>query len=97
MKPTKETIVRVVVTAVAVINAVATMLGAPQDLLNIDQTTAGIIYEGVSAVVTVVTTVWATWKNNSFTQPAITADNVKDLLKDGYDLTDAIDQIKKEA
>lgn len=96
MKPTKETIVRVVVTAVAVINAVATMLGAPQDLLNIDQTTAGIIYEGVSAVVTVVTTVWATWKNNSFTQPAITADGIKDLLKDGYELVDAVDELKKD-
>lgn len=97
MKPTKETIVRVVVTGVAVINAVATMLGAPQDLLNIDETTAGVIYEGVSAVVTVVTTVWATWKNNSFTQPAITADNVKDLLKDGYELTEAIDDLNKAA
>lgn len=96
MKPTKETIVRVVVTAVAVINAVATMLGAPQDLLNIDQTTAGIIYEGVSAVVTVVTTVWATWKNNSFTHPAITADGIKDLLKDGYELVDAVDELKKD-
>lgn len=97
MKPTKETIVRVVVTGVAVVNAVATMLGAPQDLLNIDETTAGVIYEGVSAVVTVVTTVWATWKNNSFTQPAITADNVKDLLKDGYELTEAIDDLNKAA
>lgn len=96
MKPTKETIVRVVVTAVAVINAVATMLGAPQDLLNIDQTTAGIIYEGVSAVVTVVTTVWATWKNNSFTKPAITADGIKDLLKDGYELVDAVGELKKD-
>lgn len=96
MNPTKETIVRVVVTAVAVINAVATMLGAPQDLLNIDQTTAGIIYEGVSAVVTVVTTVWVTWKNNSFTQPAITADGIKDLLKDGYELVDAVDELKKD-
>lgn len=97
MNVDKKTIVRVVVTAVAVINAVATMLGAPQDLLQIDETTAGVIYEGVSAVVTVAVSVWATWKNNSFTKPAITADNVKDLLKDGYDLTDAIDQIKKEA
>lgn len=97
MKPTKETIVRVVVTGVAVVNAVATMLGASQDLLQIDETTAGVIYEGVSGVVTVVVSVWATWKNNSFTKPAITADNVKDLLKDGYELTDAIDQIKKAA
>lgn len=96
MNVDKKTIVRVVVTAVAVINAVATMLGAPQDLLQIDETTAGVIYEGVSAVVTVVVSVWATWKNNSFTKPAITADNVKDLLKDGYELVDAVDELKKD-
>lgn len=93
MNVNKQTIVRVVITAVAVINAVATMLGAPQDFLQIDETTAGLIYEGVSAVITVVVSFWATWKNNSFTKPAITADGVKDLLKDGYKLTDAIKEL----
>lgn len=89
----KQTIIRVVITAVAVINAIAAMLGAPQDLLQIDETTAGIIYDGVSAIVLVATTVWTTWKNNSFTEPAITADKLMTLLKDGYDLTDAVKEL----
>lgn len=97
MNVSKETIVRVVVAAVAVINGILAMFGAPQDFFQIDATTAGVIYEGVSAVLSVAATAWATWKNNSFTEPAITADVIKDLLKDGYELTDAIDEMKKAA
>lgn len=96
MNVNKQTVVRVVITAVAVINGIATMFGAPQNLLQIDETTAGAIYEGVSALITVVTTCWVTWKNNSFTKPAITADKVQALLKDGYDLTGAVAELTNE-
>lgn len=89
----KRTIVRVVVAVVATINAVAVMLGGPQDLLQIDEAVAGLIYEAVSAVATIAATAWVGWKNNSFTGPAITADAVKDLLKNGYELTDALSEV----
>lgn len=96
MNVSKETIVRVAIAAIAVINAVAVMLGAPQNFLQIDESTIGAIYEGVSALFTVAATIWVTWKNNSFTEPAITADNVKNLLKEGYDLVDAAKELTKE-
>lgn len=93
MKPTKETIIRVVIAAIALINTVAAMCGAPQELLKIDGTTIGIIYEGVSAVITVVTTIWVAWQNNSFTAPAITADNVLKLLNAGVELLEAAKRV----
>lgn len=93
MNVSKQTIIRVAVAAIAVINGVLAMFGAPQDLLNIDETTAGMIYDALSAAFMVVMAVYTAWKNNSFTAPAITADKVMDLLKDGYQLTDAVKEL----
>ena len=39
------------------------------------------MYEGVSAIVTVVAAVWAWWKNNSFTKNAQAADAYLDDLR----------------
>ena len=43
------------------------------------------IYQGVSAIVAVIATLWAWWKNNSFTSAAIAGDIVKNEAKEkGY-------------
>lgn len=40
------------------------------------------IYEGVSIILTIIVTVWATWKNNSFTDEAQIVDvRLKELKK----------------
>lgn len=39
------------------------------------------IYEGVSLVLTIIVTIWATWKNNSFTTEAQMVDNQLKRLK----------------
>ena len=41
------------------------------------------IYMGLTAVFTVAAAVWAWWKNNSFTENAIAADEYKDMLNNG--------------
>lgn len=95
MKPTKETIIRVTLAAIALINAVAAMCGVDK-LLNIDGTTIGAIYDGVSALALAAATIWAAWKNNSFTVPAITADNVLRLLEQGEALLEAAKTVDEE-
>jgi SPP1 family holin len=40
------------------------------------------IYQGVSAIVAVIATLWAWWKNNSFTKEAIEADEYKKKIKE---------------
>ncbi|MEG2934119.1 MAG: phage holin, partial [Gordonibacter sp.] len=72
MNTKKKAIIRIAIAAVAVINAVAAMVGLPQ--LAIDQAMVEIVYEGVSALLLVGGSTWAAWKNNSITPEAITAD-----------------------
>lgn len=63
------TIVRTVVLLFALVNQVLTMAGkAPLPFTNEE------IAEGFSMVLTVGASLWAWWKNNSFTQAAIEAD-----------------------
>lgn len=73
MKVTKETVIRTIVLLVALANQVLTSLGK-NPLPFSDET----VYEMVSLLVTVVAAMWAWWKNNSFTQHALRAD---ELLK----------------
>ncbi len=65
----KETIVRTVVLVLALVNNVLTMCGKNPLPFSDEE-----LYLGVSSVVTVCVTLWAWWKNNSFTQNAIEAD-----------------------
>ncbi len=65
----KETIARTIVLILALLNNVLTMCGKNPLPFSDDE-----LYVGVSAVVTVCATLWAWWKNNSFTQNAIEAD-----------------------
>jgi SPP1 family holin len=72
----KETIIRTVVLALALINQILTALG--YSMIPIDD---DLITELLSLAFTIGASVWAWWKNNSFTKNAIEADKVLDTLK----------------
>jgi SPP1 family holin len=76
MKPSKETIVRTIALAVATINALAVMWGF--NPLPYDQEQ---VYAALSGVVEVALVIWSWWKNNSFTEAAIKADEYGIKLK----------------
>ena len=69
MKIKTDTIVRTIVAAIALLNSILIMTGKTP--LDLDENT---IYVAVSGIATIITTVWAWWKNNSFTQCALQAD-----------------------
>lgn len=71
-----DTIVRTIVLALALINNVLTMMGLNPLPFSNDE-----MYEGVSCFITTVVAVWAWWKNNSFTDAAITADQTMKKIK----------------
>ena len=77
MKNVKSsTIVRTVVLVVALINQALTMAG--KSLLPI---TDEQITELLTLALTIGSSLWAWWKNNSFTQAAITADEMMAEMK----------------
>lgn len=61
----KETIIRTIVLVIAIINNILTLLGK-----NPFPYTADEIENAVAIIFTVLATLWAWWKNNSFTLPA---------------------------
>ena len=69
MKTSSGTIVRTVVLIAALINQILTMTG--HSVLPFDEET---VAEGVSMFLTMAASVWAWWKNNSFTKEAKAAD-----------------------
>lgn len=76
MKP--ETIARTIVAAIALLNAVMVMIGKTP--LDLDENTIYVVCSGVAVI---ITTIWAWWKNNSFTKAAIIADDYMHELKAG--------------
>lgn len=76
MKIKKETIIRTVILAVALINQVLTLFGYSILPISNEQIT-----EIISLIFTIGASAWAWWKNNSFTQAAIEADEVLNELK----------------
>lgn len=76
MKPTVDTIIRTILLVVTIINQVLTSLGKNPIPFSDEE-----IYGALTTVATVVMTLWAWWKNNSFTQAAIQADAVMKRLK----------------
>ncbi len=71
-----QAIVRLVVLIIALVNQTLTLAGYnPLPFSEED------IYEGVSAVSTVVIALWAWWKNNSVTKEAQEADEYMRELK----------------
>ena len=75
MKIKKETIIRTVILALALINQILTAFGISVIPIGDDQIT-----ELISLVFTIGASVWAWWENNSFTKNAIEADKVLDEL-----------------
>ena len=75
-KVSVETIVRTVVLVATLINSVLTMLGKNPLPFSEDD-----LYTVLSAAATIAATVWAWWKNNSFTTEAIKADEYLHELK----------------
>ena len=73
-----DTIIRTIILAVALINQALTMAGKSIIPISDEQIT-----EVVSLVITIGASVWAWWKNNSFTKNAIKADKVLAELREG--------------
>jgi SPP1 family holin len=72
----KETIIRTVVLALALINQVLTAFGVSVIPIEDAQIT-----EFISLAFTIGASTWAWWKNNSFTKEALQADEVLKELK----------------
>ncbi len=72
----KQAIVRLIVLAIVLINQALVVAGWNPLPFSEDQ-----IYEGVSIVATVITSLWAWWKNNSITKEAQVADDYMKKLK----------------
>lgn len=82
-KATVETIVRTIVLAATLLNQLLTMFGKNPLPFAEDE-----LYSMLTAVVTVIVTIWAWWKNNSFTSKAIQADEYLTKLKSETDETE---------
>ena len=73
-----DTIARTIVLFIALCNQALAIAGKEVFPVTEDQ-----VYQVVTLVVTIGASVWAWWKNNSFTKPAIEADKVLAQLKNG--------------
>lgn len=71
-----DTIVRTIVLVIALANQILAIIGKDAFPVTEDQ-----IYQGVTLIATVGASVWAWWKNNSFTKQAIEADKTLVKLK----------------
>lgn len=81
MKPTTGTVVRVALLVIALINLGLSTLGiVPEEVVGNEEA-----YKIGSYIVTFVMSLITMWKNNSFTEPAIMADeymkSIKDVMK----------------
>lgn len=77
-KISKGTIIRTVVLIVALINQGLTITG--HSVLPFDEQE---ITDGLSMVLTAGASLWAWWKNNSFTKAALKGDNLVKAIKKG--------------
>lgn len=73
-----DTIIRTVLLVLALINQALTITGHAVLPVSDEQ-----VAELLSLVMTVGASLWAWWKNNSFTQAALEGDAVKDAIKRG--------------
>lgn len=71
MKVSKATIIRTVLLIFALINQALTIFGKPVLPISDEE-----VQELVSLALTVGSSLWAWWENNSFTQAALKADEV---------------------
>lgn len=73
-----NTIARTIVLILALINQGLAIAG--KETLPFTEDT---VYQAVSLIATIVASLWAWWKNNSFTKNAIEADKILAKLKKG--------------
>lgn len=78
MKISKGTIVRTIMVVIVIVNVVLKQFGV--DAINVSESE---ILSLIEALIEVATIVVAFWKNNSFTQNAIKADEFLKNLKKG--------------
>ena len=78
MKISAGTIARTIILALALINQTLTATG--HGIIDISDDTINTL---ISTGFTVITAIIAWWKNNSFTNAAIEADEIKKQLKEG--------------
>lgn len=78
MKISKETIIRTIILVIALVNQVLTAAGKNPLPFSDEE-----IYTGLTLLFTVCATIWAWWKNNSFTKNAVAADAYKAQLDNG--------------
>ena len=76
MKTKTDTVIRTVILALALLNQILLALG--KNPLPFSEEG---VYQVLSALFTAGGALWAWWKNNSFTQPALRADAYLEALK----------------
>ena len=80
MKKVKpETILRTIVLIIALINQALAIFG--REALPITEDEVYEVYRFITYIITLVVSLWAWWKNNSFTLPAIKADEYLEQLR----------------
>lgn len=72
-----DTWVRILVLIIVLINQISVSIFGVQVIPFTDEE----MYEGISTALTIVVTIWTTWKNNSFTHEAQRADNLMKEIK----------------
>lgn len=77
-KPTPSTIARTIVLLLALINQICVSTGKPIIEFSDENVT-----QVVNGLFTIFASIWAWWKNASFTPAAIAADNVMHAIKKG--------------
>ena len=75
-----RTVARTICLFMALVNQVLTIMG--HSMINIDDET---ITTAVSSIWVIAAALWAWWKNNSFTETAIAADNYLNELREGIE------------
>lgn len=79
-KITDGTLARTLILILALLNQIFAIFGI--DTINIEEDS---IYQVISVLFTIGAAIVAWWKNNSFTQSAIAADELKDVLNSSAD------------
>lgn len=76
MKVETSTIIRTIVLIIALINQILSVTGHSPLPITDDQ-----VNELVTLAITVCVSIWTWWKNNSFTQSALMADEYRKKIK----------------
>lgn len=76
MRVKAETIIRTIVLILALANQVLAIYGKEKIPITEEE-----VYQLISLVVTISSALWAWWKNNSFTLPALKADEYMEKLR----------------